>query len=87
MRQERILTGALEVFKSKGLDGATMDEIAQKSDFGKATLYYYFHSKEEVFAAILEDGWQKLWASLELVIAGNDSPRQTFINVLLMLKF
>ena len=83
MRQERILTGALEVFKSKGFDGATMDEIAQKSDFGKATLYYYFHSKEEVFAAILEDGWQKLWASLELVIAGNDSPRQTFINVLL----
>ena len=83
MRQERILTGALEVFKSKGLDGATMDEIAQKSDFGKATLYYYFHSKEEVFAAILEDGWQKLWTSLELVIAGNDSPRQTFINVLL----
>jgi AcrR family transcriptional regulator len=83
MRQERILTGALEVFKSKGLDGATMDEIAQKSDFGKATLYYYFHSKEEVFAAILEDGWKKLWASLELVIAGNDSPRQTFINVLL----
>ena len=83
MRQERILTGALEVFKSKGLDGATMDEIAQKSDFGKATLYYYFHSKEEVFAAILEDGWQKLWASLELVIAGDDSPRQTFINVLL----
>ena len=83
MRQERILTGALEVFKSKGFDGATMDEIAQKSGFGKATLYYYFHSKEEVFAAILEDGWQKLWASLELVIAGNDSPRQTFINVLL----
>ncbi len=83
MRQERILTGALEVFKSNGLDGATMDEIAQKSGFGKATLYYYFHSKEEVFAAILEDGWQKLWASLELVIAGNDSPRQTFINVLL----
>ena len=83
MRQERIITGALEVFKSKGLDGATMDEIANKSGFGKATLYYYFHSKDEVFAVILEDGWQKLWASLELVIAGNDSPRQTFINVLL----
>ena len=83
MRQERILTGALEAFKSKGLDGATMDEIAQKSGFGKATLYYYFHSKEEVFAAILEDGWQRLWASLESVIGGDESPRQTFINVLL----
>ena len=83
LRKERILTGALEVFKSKGLDGATMDEIAQKSGFGKATLYYYFHSKEEVFAAILEIGWQKLWTSLESVIAGDHSPRQTFINVLL----
>ena len=83
LRKERIITGALEVFKSKGLDGATMDEIANKSGFGKATLYYYFHSKDEVFAAILEDGWQKLWASLELVIAEYDSPRQTFINVLL----
>ena len=83
MRQERIIAGALEVFKSKGLDGATMDEIAQKSGFGKATLYYYFHSKEEVFATILEIGWQKLWASLESVIAGDESPRKIFINVLL----
>jgi AcrR family transcriptional regulator len=83
MRQERILTGALEVFKSKGLDGATMDEIAAQSGFGKATLYYYFHSKEEVFAAILEDGWEKLWISLEPVISGEEGPRKTFINVLL----
>ena len=45
MRQDRILTGALEVFKTKGLEGATMDEIAAESGFGKATLYYYFHSK------------------------------------------
>ena len=34
MRKERILTGALEVFKSKGLEGATMDEIAHQSGFG-----------------------------------------------------
>jgi len=83
MRQERILNGALEVFKSKGLDGATMDEIATQSGFGKATLYYYFHSKEEVFAAILEDGWETLWTSLEPVISGVVGPRKIFINVLL----
>ena len=39
LRKDRILKGALTVFKSKGLDGATMDEIAQESGFGKATLY------------------------------------------------
>ncbi|MDC0480592.1 TetR/AcrR family transcriptional regulator, partial [Candidatus Marinimicrobia bacterium] len=83
VRQERILTGALDVFKSKGLEGATMDQIATESGFGKATLYYYFHSKEEVFAAILENGWKDIWSSLEPVIAGDEGPRKTFINVLL----
>ena len=37
-RQDRILSGALSVFKERGLDGATMDEIANSSGFGKATL-------------------------------------------------
>ena len=83
MRQERILAGALTVFKDKGLDGATMDEIANESGFGKATLYYYFKSKEDVFSAILEDGWEKIWHSLEPIIARQDSPRKTFVNVLI----
>ena len=83
MRQDRILSGALEVFKSKGLEGATMDEIANASGFGKATLYYYFESKEDVLSAILKDGWEKIWLSLESTIAGNESPRRKFINLLI----
>ena len=74
MRQGRILTGALEVFKSRGIENSTMEEIAEKSGFGKATLYYYFQSKEEVFAAILENGWLMLWSNLEPVIAESSSP-------------
>ena len=84
LRQELILKGALEVFKSKGIEGSTMDEIAIQSGFGKATLYYYFKSKEDVFSAILTSGWQKIWSDLEPIIAPeNSSPRETFINVLL----
>ena len=83
LRQERILSGALDVFKERGLEGATMDEIASSSGFGKATLYYYFKSKEDVLSAILEDGWKNIWESLEPVIAETNSPRQTFINVLI----
>jgi len=83
MRQDRILSGALNVFKDRGLDGATMDEIANASGFGKATLYYYFKSKEDVFSAILVEGWEKIWESLEPIIAENTSPRKTFVNVLI----
>ena len=82
-RQDRILSGALSVFKERGLEGATMDEIANASGFGKATLYYYFKSKEDVFSAILVEGWEKIWESLEPIIAENSSPRKTFVNVLI----
>ena len=83
MRQDRILDGALNVFKSKGLEGATMDEIANASGFGKGTLYYYFKSKEEVFSAILVEGWHNIWESLEPVMAEDNTPRKTFVNVLI----
>ena len=39
---------AFRRFQIKGLDGATMDEIASVAGF-EGTLYYYFESKEEVF--------------------------------------
>ena len=77
MRRERILDGALEVFKEKGLEGATMDEIANSSGFGKATLYYYFKSKEDVLSEILNEGWMKIWESLEPVI-GSEFPQKNF---------
>jgi len=81
-RQELIMQGALAVFKEKGLEGAKIDEIARVSGFGKATLYYYFNSKEEIFNALLLQGWLSLWRELEDTIEGGDSPRRTFIAML-----
>jgi len=81
-RKELILEGALAVFKEKGLAGAKIDEIARASGFGKATLYYYFSSKEEIFNALLLHGWLKLWHDLEDLALGGDSPRRTFIGML-----
>ncbi|MFQ6675282.1 MAG: TetR/AcrR family transcriptional regulator [Fidelibacterota bacterium] len=82
LRKERILDGALRVFQRSGLEGATMDEIAQEAGFGKATLYYYFPSKEEVFCAIMEKGWKPLWEGIETVIHRETAPKVTFFDVL-----
>ncbi len=81
-RKERILAGALQVFKEKGLSGATMDEIGKVSDFGKATLYYYFGSKEEILSELLERGWARMWESVETAISEQSSSKQTFIRML-----
>ena len=47
-RKKEILDAAQYLFSSKGFDSTTMDEIAERAEFGKPTLYTYFKSKEEI---------------------------------------
>jgi AcrR family transcriptional regulator len=81
-RKKLILNGALEVFKTKGLEHSTMDEIAHEADFGKATLYYYFKSKEEIFNTLLIKGWTALWDGIEDVVIEENTPRRKFIKII-----
>jgi len=82
IRKQSILDGALKVFKMHGIEKTTMDEVAHESGFGKATLYYYFASKDEVFIAIMEDGWKKLWEGIESEISNNLNPRKKFMGII-----
>ena len=82
IRKQSILDGALKVFKVHGIEKTTMDEVAHESGFGKATLYYYFASKDEVFIAIMEDGWKKLWEGIESEISNNLNPRKKFMGII-----
>ena len=82
IRKTRILEGALRVFNEVGIDKTTMDEIAIESGFGKATLYYYFSSKDEVFVEIMESGWKQLWEGIESLIVEEVSPRKKFIGII-----
>lgn len=81
LRKELIRNSAIEVFRTKGLEGATMDQIAAESGFGKATLYYYFKSKNEIYDAILLDGWIMILESIEDYTVDIESPRRTFIEI------
>ena len=82
LRKKSILEGALKVFKTHGIEKTTMDEIAHESGFGKATLYYYFTSKDEVFIAIMEDGWKQLWEGIESKIVEELGPRRKFMGII-----
>ena len=55
-RREDILDAAEKVFFDKGLQVATMDEIAEKAELGKSTLYLYYKSKEDLFLAVMMRG-------------------------------
>ena len=53
-RKGQIISAALEVFSSKGLDKARMDDIAEKSGMSKGALYWYFSGKDDLIIAILD---------------------------------
>jgi len=52
--EEQILDAAREVFIEKGMDGARMQEIADRAGINKALLHYYFRSKEKLFFTIFK---------------------------------
>jgi AcrR family transcriptional regulator len=54
VKRQEIIVAARAVFASKGYENATLDQIAGKADFAKATLYNYFDNKECLLAEILE---------------------------------
>ena len=64
-RRELILRCAKEVFLEKGLKRATMDEIAQRAELGKGTLYSYFRTKEELYVTVMSEGLQILFDRIE----------------------
>lgn len=75
-RKEAIIDAAEKVIASKGFDNSTMDEIAEKAELGKGTLYLYFSSKTSIYLAICERGSrllnQKLAKVITLDISGID---------------
>src|SRR5580698_823343 len=54
-RRRAILDVASEVFVAQGYAATSMSEIAAKVGGSKGTLYNYFRSKEELFAAFMQD--------------------------------
>ena len=53
---EGILSAAKRVFSRKGYEATTVEDIALEAGFGKASLYFYFKRKEEVFLSLIKDG-------------------------------
>jgi AcrR family transcriptional regulator len=49
-----ILAAATREFSEKGLSGARVDSIADRTKINKRMIYYYFGSKEGLYRAVLE---------------------------------
>ncbi len=55
LTEERIFEVARHAFEKKGYEGVRMQDIADEAGISKASLHYYFRSKDKLFERIFED--------------------------------
>ena len=67
--RERIVRSAIECFSKNGFDRSRMDDIAQRADLSKGTVYLYFKSKEDLFYAICENNLKVIKEQLSKIFA------------------
>lgn len=68
-RRKAILKAAEKVFFSKGMEAATMDDVAKTAELSKGTLYLYYKNKEDLLHAIVNKGLDILYKMFEKAIA------------------
>src|SRR5262245_13643352 len=68
--KERIVKAALKLFRQNGLEGTTVDEIAERADVAKGTFFNYFPRKESVLSYLPEMWLHQAEAEAEAIMSG-----------------
>lgn len=78
-RKAEIIAASRELFEKYGVENTKVSQIVQKVGVAQGLFYYYFRSKDEVIAAVIED----VLSEIEEVIKGiiND-PEKNFYQKL-----
>ena len=79
-RKYQILDAAEQVFATKGLDGARMDDIAEHTRLSKGTLYLYFKNKDELIIALMDRVFQREFRAWDDAHMTDDTSAESVIN-------
>jgi AcrR family transcriptional regulator len=71
--RQKILTTARHLFAEKGYDGCNVSDIAKTAGMSQGNIYWYFPSKQDVYAAVLAEGFQALGAVMAEAATGPGS--------------
>ena len=67
-KRRRIIAAAIQVFAHDGISNGKIATIAEKAGIGKGTVYEYFSSKEDIFAAVFKDFFDQIMAGYSQLI-------------------
>jgi AcrR family transcriptional regulator len=82
-RQEmrtRILDAALALFVAEGYDHVSLRRIAERIEYSAATIYLYFSDKDDIFFALLKQGFDLLVERQDAVQGIEDARQRLFAH-------
>lgn len=62
--RQAILQSAVNLFRDKGFEQTSVEELARASGIGKGTIYGYFQTKSDILKALCEDKLERLHKKL-----------------------
>lgn len=81
VHRHNIASAAQELFEKKGIEATTMDEIAKKAGYSKATLYVYFQNKEEIVGVLVLESMKKLYDYIAAAIEEKESAKVRYYRI------
>ena len=78
-RKQQILDAARDVFFERGFENTTIEEIADRTELSKGTIYLYFPSKEEIYYTLMHLGSRILHEMLLRAVKA-DLPADTLLR-------
>jgi AcrR family transcriptional regulator len=89
-RKTRILEASQKLFSKFGLSKTTIGDISKKARMGKASIYYYFKSKESIFKEVIDKEERVLKENILQTVNTEKSPqmkmRAYFVTRMIALK-
>lgn len=78
-RRAHVLDAARRVFAERGVEGASIREIAREAGYTAGALYSYFDSKEAIYAALLAESLDRLQAEVLAARAAKGQPARLLV--------
>ncbi len=84
-RTREILAAAREVMDQRGVEAATMEEIAQAAGVAKGTLYLYFTNKDDLIHALMFQVGENIRRDLAGIVESSLAPVEKLLKVMSIL--
>jgi TetR/AcrR family transcriptional regulator, transcriptional repressor for nem operon len=74
-KQQRLIAAASQLLHQQGIEKTTLADIAQAADVPAGNVYYYFKTKDDIIAAVIEAHVQQAKAALASIDRSHHSPK------------